>query len=220
MIAKKNYVVLFFLFLILTTYAPKNTFFSTFFKIKEIVLSNNSEENLENIFKDLEIILGKNITFLSEKDFEFIINKHPIIREIKIKKIYPSKVELDINQKKVIGIIIDKKEKKIITDKNEILKLRRYYDFGKLPFIYGGSDEFIKLYNLLNEINFPIEKIKVFYYFEIGRWDLELINNKLIKLPPKNVRFSLQNFIENYESNNFEKFDFFDYRIKNELIIR
>ena len=60
----------------------------------------------------------------------------------------------------------------------------------------------------------------MFYYFEIGRWDLELINNKLIKLPPKNVRFSLQNFIENYESNNFEKFDFFDYRIKNELIIR
>ena len=41
-------------------------------------------------------------------------------------------------------------------------------------------------------MNFPISKIKSFYYFEIGRWDIILKNNKVIKLPAKNFVESLK----------------------------
>ena len=99
-----------------------------------------------------------------------------------------------------------------ITKKNIILK--------KLPYIYGGAKNFYELYKILEEIKFPINKIKTYYYFEINRWDLKLQNDKIIKLPNKNIKKSLLNFMENYELNTFNKFKIFDYRIKDELILK
>ena len=49
----------------------------------------------------------------------------------------------------------------------------------------------IILYNFFNQLkknNFPNKQIKNFYYFQIGRWDLQLLNNKIIKFPHNNTR--------------------------------
>ena len=40
----------------------------------------------------------------------------------------------------------------------------------------------------LKNINFPIADIKSFHHFEIGRWDILLNNEKLIKLPQDNYK--------------------------------
>ena len=39
-------------------------------------------------------------------------------------------------------------------------------------------------------------KIKSFFYFEIGRWDILLKNKAIIKLPVKNFEISLKNFMD------------------------
>ena len=69
------------------------------------------------------------------------------------------------------------------------------------------------------QLNFPISKIKSFYYFEIGRWDIILENDKIIKLPVKNFITSLDNFMKLYQKINYEKYSVFDYRIKDQLIL-
>ena len=61
--------------------------------------------------------------------------------------------------------------------------------------------------------------IKSFYFFESGRWDLIMYDDKIIKLPINNYIFSLTNFMELKTNNNFNNYEIFDYRIKDQLIL-
>ena len=61
--------------------------------------------------------------------------------------------------------------------------------------------------------------IKSFYFFETGRWDLILNNEKIIKLPVNDYLFSLTNFINSMDNTQFKKYKIFDYRIKDQLIL-
>ena len=58
------------------------------------------------------------------------------------------------------------------------------------------------------------------FFFETNRWDLETYNNKIIKLPSKNYKKSLKNFMSLKNQDNFKKYRIFDYRIKNQLILQ
>ena len=85
--------------------------------------------------------------------------------------------------------------------------------------MFGNGLEFYSFYKDLEYSDFPIDKIKSFYYFDSGRWDLLLRNGKTIKLPIKEYIFSLKNFINTINDSNFDKYKIFDYRIKDQLIL-
>ena len=89
----------------------------------------------------------------------------------------------------------------------------------ELPNIFGEQKNFLKIYNALNELGFPISEIKSFYYFDIGRWDIIINNKKAIKLPVENFFKSLEIYLKLNKKGNFEKYLIFDYRIKNQLIL-
>ena len=72
----------------------------------------------------------------------------------------------------------------------------------------------------MKSINFPFNEIKTFYLFESKRWDIVTDNNQLIKLPINNYKQSLINFMELKNQVNFKKYKTFDYRIKNQLILK
>ena len=81
------------------------------------------------------------------------------------------------------------------------------------------KNNFLQIYEILDELNFPISEIKSFYYFDIGRWDIILKDNRVIKLPVKNFSKSLKNYLELNKKINFEKYSIFDYRIQDQLIL-
>ena len=76
------------------------------------------------------------------------------------------------------------------------------------------------MYIDLKKINFPISLIKQFNFFESQRWDLLTYKNQTIKLPTKNYILSLKNFIKMESKVNFDKYLIFDYRIKDQLILK
>ena len=47
-----------------------------------------------------------------------------------------------------------------------------------------------------------------------------MIDKKILKLPEKNYKKSLINFMNIKENTNFEKYKIFDYRLNNQLILR
>ena len=47
-----------------------------------------------------------------------------------------------------------------------------------------------------------------------------MIDNKKVRLPSKNYLKSLQNFLEIKKDNSFNKYKIFDYRLKNQLILK
>ena len=89
-----------------------------------------------------------------------------------------------------------------------------------MPYVFGNKEEFKTLYFNLKEINFPLDLIKNYTYFESNRWDLKTKNQKIIKLPSKNYIKSLQNYLVIQDKDSFKKFIVFDYRIEDQLILK
>ena len=103
--------------------------------------------------------------------------------------------------------------------------IENYSDkFNSLPIIYGKNTEnyFPYFYKLLNDINFDLNKIEYLKYFESNRWDIFLKDGKLIKLSSNEseVKRTLANFIAVYSDKKFERYKIFDFRVKNQLILK
>ena len=91
--------------------------------------------------------------------------------------------------------------------------------YKSLPIVFGSGEDFYSLYKELKNIKFPLEMIKSFYFFESGRWDLIMYDEKVIKLPIDDYIFSLKNFLLSKDNSNFKNYKIFDYRIKDQLIL-
>ena len=106
------------------------------------------------------------------------------------------------------------------SDKEEIVK--RLNKFKDLPLVYGkeAGKNFSTFYQSLADMNFQMELIKQFNYFDINRWDVILKDGKVVKLPNKNYENSLNKFLSIYKKNNFSNFKVFDFRIKGQLVLK
>tara|TARA_B100000029_G_scaffold438150_1_gene453798 strand:- start:8484 stop:9149 length:666 start_codon:yes stop_codon:yes gene_type:complete len=220
---KKKFLFWSFLFILLTTYNYKGTknFISELFIIKEIEIEGVKNSNKNDLQVKLEKIKTKNIFFLKERDFDNIIFNVDFVNSLKIKKIYPKKIKITVVEDRPIGIFFnDQREKYILLENKKIIK-NQNYSFD-LPEVQGNGaiDKFSDFYLGLQKTGLNLKLIKSFVYFDIDRWDLLLEDEKLIKLPPENYEESVVRFLEIYEKSNFKKFKVFDFRIKNELIVK
>ena len=106
-------------------------------------------------------------------------------------------------------------------DKNiQLIDYRKNLKYINLPIIYGDDKNFKKLFFDLKKNNFPIEMISKYYFYDVKRWDIEMKDKKIVKLPSKNYRKSLKNFISIQTNKNFEKYKIFDYRLNGQLILK
>ena len=63
------------------------------------------------------------------------------------------------------------------------------------------------------------KKVKNFYYFQIGRWDLQLINNQIIKFPPNKTTEAIQQSIELLSRKDFKNYNIIDLRIYGKVVV-
>ena len=118
-----------------------------------------------------------------------------------------------------IAILHYKKGKFYISNKGKLINFIEIKIYKDLPTVFGNGESFYSLYQDLQSIRFPLEKIISFYFFESGRWDLVMQDDKVIKLPVKDYLSSLRNFMLSITNSNFNKYKIFDYRIKDQLIL-
>lgn len=209
------------LLIVLSTYTPKFSYIPHFkLNIKEILIENNTILKSKEIKKKLTFLYEDNLFFFNTKNIEVALQNISFIESYSLKKIYPNKLKIKIIEKQPVAILQRKKEKYYISDKGEIIEFRNIYIYRELPTVFGEGKEFFSLFKNLEKIKFRYEDIKSFYYFESGRWDLILNDDKVIKLPTNNYLESLKNFIETKNNINFANFKIFDYRIKDQLILK
>ena len=211
-------VLIFFFF---STYSPSDNDNdrSLIFPIKKIIIEGNNIVNKNTLLRKLQNIYGKSLFFLNTNQIKDAIFNINFISTVKIKKIYPNVIKLIISEKKPIAIFINKKNKFYILEKKGLLKYIYLEDYKDLPNVFNFDKSFYALYRSLNKVNFPVNEIRSYYYFKINRWDIILKSNKVIKLPAKNYIKSLENFMSLVTKSNFDTYNNFDYRIKNQLII-
>ena len=218
---KKRLIIGLLLLFLLSTYNIKfnKTFFSNL-QIKKITIENNKIIKDKEIKEKLSFLYETNFFFLRTKKIEKKLREIQFIESYQIKKIYPNNLIIKINEKKPIAIIQKSKQKNYFTARGELIDFRKIKKFEDLPTVFGDEKSFSTFYMNLKNINFPFKEIKTFYLFESKRWDLLTLKNQLIKLPINNYNKSLLNFISLKDQTNFEKYKIFDYRIKDQLILK
>ncbi len=216
----KSFLGLIILFILLTTYTPKfNFIINSNLHIQKIKVENNSIIEADEIKKKLSFLYTENLFFLNIKDIEENLKNETFIESFSIKKIYPSTLKLIIVEKIPIAVLQNRKKKFYISDKGDLINFINIEIYNDLPTVFGNGENFYSLYQDLQNIKFPLEMIKSFYFFESGRWDLIMDDDKVIKLPINNYLSSLENFMLSKGNSNFNNYKIFDYRIKDQLIL-
>ena len=174
---------------------------------KNLLLDNLHKLKLENIF------------FLNKIKIQNVLDDNPLIDIYSIKKIYPN--ALNINVKKTYFIAkIKKNEKFLYVGNNGKLSDVNLSDY-ELPYIFGipKISEFLKFKKIVDQSNFEYSQIKFLYYFKSNRWDLELKNNILIKLPEQVTKEDLDKILIFFENIDLKDKKVVDARIKNQIIV-
>lgn len=217
---KKSFFGLIILFIFLTTYTPKFDFIiGSDFSIQKIEIEGNSILNSDEIIQKINFLYKENLFFLNLRDIEKKLKNETFIESFSLKKIYPNILKIIIVEKKPIVVLQNKKKKFYISDKGDFIDFQDIVRYRDLPTVFGNGKLFYSLYQDLQNIKFPLETIKSFYFFESGRWDLVMYDDKMIKLPNKDYLLSLKNYMESRNNSNFNNYKIFDYRIKDQLIL-
>jgi len=217
---KKRLIIALSLLILLTTINLQQSFVISKFNLKTIVIENNLLLKDKDIKKSLIPFYNKNLIFLNNNEFKKVLMQNSFIESFNIKKKYPSTLKVKIFEKKPIVILQNKKNKFYLSEKIDLIEFKNFPNYQNLPYVLGNKDDFKIFYKNLKKINFPLDIIKKYTLFESNRWDLETKNNQVIKLPSKNYTKSLENFLNLKNKNDFEKYELFDYRISNQLILK
>ena len=209
------------LFILFSTFISQNKFTINKFEIKEIKLENNQILQDQELIDIFSFLYSKNIIFLNTNELNKKINQNSFIEKIKIKKIFPDKLVIKVFEKEPIAILIDKHRNKFFLERKiNLFEYRKILKYENLPIVKGDSKSFKILFNNLIKINFPTQQIISYRYFKANRWDIEMSDKKILKLPEKNYTKGLINFMSIKDKANFEKYKIFDYRLNNQLILK
>ena len=90
-----------------------------------------------------------------------------------------------------------------------------------MPYIFGEfkNKDFFELKKAVDESNFRYNQIKKFYFYKSGRWDIEMNNGLLIKLPRKEVKESLKLLIIFLDDNKKKNIKEVDLRQNKQIIV-
>ena len=220
-IDKKNkiylYLVIFFLF---TTISNLQVYNSNLFKFspKDIKVSGLSEKNNLSIVQELKKIQVKNIFFIQKDILIKILSQNNLVNSFEIKKVFPNTIEIKIKKTQFLGIInIDG----IFYFIGSNGKLINYDESTKnLPYVFGkiNTFSFIEFINIIKQSTVNIKNIKEIYFFPSGRWDIKTKEDKLFKLPSKNILSALNTISKLNNSKEFKKASIVDLRFNKKII--
>ena len=193
MINKKLKYLIILSFFLLPTYNPKVEL--EFFPIKKIEVSTGKNISKKEITKELSILYETNLMALNIEKINSLIINYELIETASLKKVYPDKIIIEIKEREIIAIVNNNKDKFFISRDNKLLKFNNDIANDKLPNVFGDYKKFVKFYEDLGFLNFNLNNIKAYYYFEVGRWDILTKNKKLIKLPTLDYEKSITNYL-------------------------
>ena len=215
----KIILIYFFLFLILGSINNNSLNKIQLEKIKNIKISGLDENENINLLKNILNLNLKNIFLLNGNEISKIISSNSLVENYEIFKKYPHTLYIKIEKTNFLAKI-NSNGKIFLVGSNGQLSDIKYLD-KELPFIFGKPEinEFIEFTNVIKQSKFSINEIKNLYFFPSKRWDLELKNNKILKLSKDHTRISLDQAFELLNDTNFKNIKVIDARIKNQIIL-
>ena len=218
---RKSKKIFFYFFLIIILGSINSIKINNFdlYKIKKIYVSGLDEDDNEIIYKNLMSLNLDNIFFLDKIEINKILDKNSNIEKFTIFKKYPSDLKIQIEKTKFLARINKNGKLYIVGSNGKLSKNNNLYQ--EIPFIFGKPkiQEFLEFKSILDKTYINYDEIKNLYFFQSGRWDIELKKNILLKLS-KDISVDMINNILNFlNDNNFKNIKTIDARVINQIII-
>ena len=206
------------LIIVLTSITNQNVNFKNVFNIKYIYVEGLTKEKNILIKSEIKKILEKNIFFISKDYFVNIIERNDT-KYLSIKKNFPNKLIISITPAKPICLIEIKNNNFILGNNGKILDTK--INKNNLPIISGSKNIGIifEVVSLLNKSNLDYSAINKVIFFKSGRFDINLRDGIVIKLPIKFNKEIIDYSSQLLKEKNFANSKIIDLRIKNKIII-
>ena len=214
----KKILIYFFLLLIVGTINNINIDGLKSQNIKDINIVGLDIKDKKVLLKKIKNFSTKNIFSISKSDLINEIEANSLVEEYFIFKRYPSSIDINIKKTKFLAKI--NKEGKIfyLGSNGKFTKANHFNN--QLPFIFGNPEviDFFNIKKIIDKSKISYSEIKNFYFFPSKRWDLELRDNTVIKLPNDNIHLALNLALEFLNNESFKN-KIIDARIKNQIIV-
>ncbi len=215
----KKILLYFFLFLLIGTINNKNLNNLEFAKIENINVSGLNDKDNRELINNLDILKIENLFFLDKRKLTETINSNNLIEGYSVFKIYPSEINIQVDQTNFLAQLKRDNENFLIGSNGKLIKTISFK--SDIPFVFGDFDKenFFKLKKAIDDSSFKYEKIKNLYFFPSGRWDIETNTGLLIKLPTNNLNKSFDLLINFLNEENELEINRIDLRQKNQIVI-
>jgi cell division protein FtsQ len=179
-------------------------------------LKDYDNEKLSQLIENLNL---ENIYLLNKKEIIDLVSSNSLVEKYDIYKRYPSSLDVNIKKTKFLARI-NNNDKTFLIGSNGKLSDNNFLN-NELPFIFGKPkiDDFLNFKEIIDQSNFSYNEIKNLYFFSSNRWDLELKNNILIRLPENLDKETLQFILDFLNNNKFKDIKIVDARVENQIII-
>jgi len=215
----KKILIYFFLLFLVGSINNININNLKFQSVKNINVTGLENEDNSIISKKIKNLKLDNIYLINKKDINTLIESNNLVEKYFIFKKYPSSLNINIDKTSFLARI--SKNGKIYDLGSNGKLIENKYSNNQLPFVFGNPeiDEFFNIKKIIDESQISFEEIESLYFFLSKRWDLELRNNIIIRLPNDNVKESLKLASEFLHNNEFKDIKIIDVRIKNQIIL-
>ena len=215
---KKIFIYLF-LLIFLGSINNKNFIDNRIFEIKNLKVHGLNQNEKIKLLIQLEQIKNQNIFFLPKKKIIEIFNSENLIESFLINKNYPSNLNIVVKKTSFLANMNVEDENFLVGSNKKLIK-SEYID-PNLPIVFGTPplNEFFLIKNNILNSSIKLNDVKKFYFFPSKRWDIELINGVLIKLPSAKSIEALNNYFDVKNLSQFDNVKIFDMRIDKQIII-
>ena len=215
----KNILIYFFLLFLFGSITNIGLYDSKFLNLSKIEISGLDENESKQLKNKIQNLKLKNIFFLNKNKIKNIIELNTLIENYQILKIYPSNLYIKINKTKLLAKI-NQSGKIMLLGSNG--KLSETISTNKqLPFIFGKPkvEEFLNFKIIIDQSKISYDEIENFYFFPSKRWDIELKNKIILKLPNEDIKNTLDYLFEFLDNKNLYNYRIIDARINNQIIL-
>ena len=221
MLLSKNKKIIVYLFLFIFLGSTNNKYLNHYriFDLKNLKLYGLNKVEKKNLLLQLEEIKNENIFLLSKEKIIRILNSNDLIESFIVRKNYPSDLDIFIKKTSFVANIKIEEDNFLIGSNKKLIKSNLIYQ--NLPFVFGSPtiEDFFLIRNNILESSINFKDIKKLHFFPSKRWNLELKNGVLLKLPINGPLDALNDYSKIMSLPQFNNINVFDMRVKKQIII-
>jgi len=213
---RKSKKILIYFFLLILVGSINNINFNNLKlqNINNINITGLDIKDKSTLFQKIESFNLNNIFLINKMDLANEIESNSLVENYFVFKRYPSALDINIEKTKFSAKINKNGQIFYIGSNGKFIKNGSLNN--ELPFIFGNPTvkEFFKIREIIDKSKISYSEIKNLYFYPSKRWDLELRDNTIIKLPIDDIDRALNLAIEFLDDNKL-----IDARIENQIIL-